>query len=152
MSCVNWAVPGETGEEAFILGTVGISRIGLENGSKSLDLYFLTDYQISHLTHYSSRFFYLLFLKDLRDLCSPLVLGAPSSPQCCCCAVWWVQTSLFWQFFVKIAATLQALGTLRLVLLYQVFQHCTCIRKCVKEQRETFQCLVCIHLFIHGIR
>lgn len=69
---MNWAVPGETGEEAFILGTVGISRIGLENGSKSLDLYFLTDYQILHLTHYSSRFFLSPIPQGLtRSLQSP---------------------------------------------------------------------------------
>lgn len=47
------------------------------------------------------------------------------------------------QFFVKSTPVLQALGTLRLVLLHQVSS--TWIDKCVKERKPIFQWLVCIH-------
>lgn len=61
MSCVNWAALGETGmKKPSSWGGVAISRTGLQDGSKSLHLYFLTNYQISLFTHYSLWFFFLL--------------------------------------------------------------------------------------------
>lgn len=61
-------------------GAVGIDGLGLENGFKSLGLYFLTDYQISHFTHFSSRFFSPVAPQGLTSpLQVPsLVLGAVS--------------------------------------------------------------------------
>lgn len=129
---------------------VGISRIGLENGSKSLDLYFRSDYQISHFTRYCSKFFFCCSRELWGSLCS--------SPRAWCCPVLLpcclVDTdfTFFASFWVKIAAILQALGTLRLALLCQVFQHRTWIHKCVKERKEIFQWLVCIHFLMLGIK
>lgn len=96
MSCMNWAVPGETSVKiSSSWGAVGSSRIGLENGSKSLDLYFLADYQISHFTYNSPRFFSVV-PEDLGGLFAvPLVLGAV---RCHCRAVPWAQTWHFCHF------------------------------------------------------
>lgn len=145
MSCVNWAMPGEVSvKKPPSWGAVGISRIGLENGSKSLDLYFLTDYHISLFTRYSWRLFFFLLSPRSFEV-SVQVPSCFGAVQCHCHAVWWAQTSPFCQFFVKLAATLLALWTLRLVLLYQVFQHHTWIHKCVKERKQIFLCLESNH-------
>lgn len=129
-------------------GAVGIDGLGPGNGSKSLGLYFLTDYQISHFTHFSSRFFSPVAPQGLT---SPLQV--PSLPrawccQCCCHAVWWAQTSPFCQLFVKIAAPLQALGTLRLVLLCQGFSipHLD-PQRCEVKRRDLP--VTCLHPFFH---
>lgn len=150
MSCVNWAVPGETGvKKPSSWEAAGISRIGLESWSKSLDVYFLTDYQISHFTHHCSKLFFCCPW-ELTGLCAvPHVLGAV---QCHCRAVWWTQASPFCQFLGENCSNFEGLGTLRLVLLYQVFQHRTWIHKGVKERKEVFQWLVCIHFLMLGIK
>lgn len=100
----------------------------------------LIEFHTLHVT-VQDFFFFPGVPEDLRGFCAvPLMLGAV---QCHCHAVWWAHTSPFCQFFVKSTPVLQALGTLRLVLLHQVSS--TWIDKCVKERKPIFQWLVCIH-------
>lgn len=105
----------------------------------------ITKFHTLHIT-----FFFCCPRELRRSLCSsPHAWCCPVLLPCCLVGT---DFTFFANFWVKIAAILQALGTWRLVLLYQVFQHCTWIHKCVKERKEVFQWLVCMQFFKLGIK